>query len=91
MKLYLGSDSEEASAETMKKRRQRLKKKLLDQYGEKILVLQMHTDILDVIIKASRLSDQFQMKDDCDQVITTAAKYIRNGTENYSNNLPPLN
>ena len=30
VKLYLGSDTDEASGETMKKRRQRLKKKLLD-------------------------------------------------------------
>ena len=31
------------------------------------------------------------MKDDCDQFITTAAKYIRIDTENYCNNLPPSN
>ena len=30
VKLYLGSDTDEASGKTMKKRRQRLKKKLLD-------------------------------------------------------------
>ena len=36
VKLYLGSGTNEASSETVKKRRQRLKKKLLDYYGEKI-------------------------------------------------------
>ena len=57
MKLYLGSDTDEASGETEKKRRQKLEKKLLDYYEEKILVFQTHIDIPDVIIKASRLSD----------------------------------
>lgn len=32
MKLYLGSDADQASGETMNKRRQKLKKKLLDYY-----------------------------------------------------------
>ena len=31
------------------------------------------------------------MKDDYDQIITTAAKYIRSNIENYCNNLSPLN
>ena len=75
----------------MKKRRQRLKKKLLEYYGEKILVLQTNANIPDVIINASRLSDQFTMKDDCEQIVTSAAKYIRSDIENYCNNLPPLN
>ena len=42
MKLYLGSDTDKASGETLKKREQRLKKKLLDYYREKILVLQTY-------------------------------------------------
>ena len=64
MKLYLVSYTDEASSETTKKRRQRLKKKLWDYYGEKILVLQTHTGIPDLIINVSHLSDQFMMKDD---------------------------
>ena len=42
MKLYLGSDTDKASGETLKKSEQRLKKKLLDYYTEKILVLQTY-------------------------------------------------
>ena len=37
------------------------------------------------------MSGQFTMKDDCDQIITTAAKYIRSDIENYCNSLPRLN
>ena len=47
VKLYLVSDTGEASDKTIKKRRQRLIKKRLDYYGEKILVFQTHTDISD--------------------------------------------
>ena len=91
VKLYLGPDTDKTSSETMKKRRQRLKKKLLHYYGEKKFVLQIHADISDVIINASRLLDQFTRKDDCDQIIITVAKYIRGDIENYCNNLHPLN
>ena len=75
VKLYLGSDTDKASGETIKRRRQE-KKKLLHYYGEKILALQTHTDTVDGIINGSRLSYQFTMKDDCDLIVTTAAKYI---------------
>ena len=43
------------------------------------------------MINASRLSDQFTMMDECDQIFTTAAKYIRSDIENYCNSLPRLN
>ena len=45
VKLYLGSDTDKASGETIKRRRQE-KKKLLHYYGEKILALQTHTDLV---------------------------------------------
>ena len=31
------------------------------------------------------------MKDDCDLIVTTAAKYTRSNIKNYCNILPPLN
>ena len=31
------------------------------------------------------------MKDDCDLIVTTAAKYMRSNIKNYCNILPPLN
>ena len=67
------------------------KKKLLGYYREKILVLQTHTDIPDVIINKSCLTDQFTMKDDYYQIIKIAAKYMRTVIENYCNNWTTLN
>ena len=31
------------------------------------------------------------MKDDCNLIVTTAAKYVRSNIKNYCNILPPLN
>ena len=56
----------------------------------KILVLQTHTGIPDVIINVSRLSDQFMMRDDCDVIATTAAKFMKSNIKNHCNILPPL-
>ena len=74
-----------------KKRRQRLKKKLLDYYGEKLLLLPRHTDIPDVIIDASHFSDQFSYEGWLWPSFYNCSRYIRSGIDNYCNNLPPLN
>ena len=73
VKLYLGSDIDEASGETVKKRR-REKTKLLDYWLKNSFRLLRRknisfTEILDVIINVSRLSDKFTIKDDCDQLL----------------------
>ena len=73
VKLYLGSDIDEASGETVKKRR-REKTKLLDYWLKNSFRLLRRknisfTDVLDVIINVSRSSDKFTIKDDCDQLL----------------------
>ena len=90
VKLYLGSDSDKASGETIKKRKQE-KKKLLDYCREKILISQTHADVPYVIINALCLSGQLTNKDDCGLTVTTTAKYISSNIKNCCNKLPPLN
>ena len=97
VKLNLGFDIDEPSDETIKNRRQKKMKflvywlkKTFRYLQRKILVLQTHTDILDVIINVSRLSDQFTMRDDCDVIATTAAKCMKSNIKNHCNILPPL-
>ena len=73
VKLYLGSDIDKASGEAVKKRR-REKTKLLDYWLKNSFRLLRRknisfTEILDVIINVSRLSDKFTIKDDCDQLL----------------------
>ena len=89
VKLYLGLILTKQVVKLSKKEDKR-KKKLSDYFGEKILVLQTHTNIPNVIINASGLSDQFTMKDDCGLTVTTTAKYIESNIKNYCNKLPPL-
>lgn len=93
LRLYLNNENEyDVNPETLKKRRKRLKEKLLSHYGDKIFILQSSNNIPDVIISASSLYDKVKANsEDYNNIIKTAAKYIRDDIEKYCDGLPPTN
>ena len=82
MEIYFDTECDCLSS-TLHKRRSRLKIRLLNYYGDQIMILETISDSSAVVINSASAKNKFTMTENHEELITKAAIFIRSDIEEY--------
>ena len=92
MKIYFDTDCD-CLPSTLHKRRSRLKIRLLNYYGDQIMILETTSNSSAVVINSASVKNKVTMTENHEELITKAAIFIRSDIEEYCKKIAtnPLN
>ena len=79
------------ASDAIRQARKRLKAKLQQHYGQRLLFVAPSENKTEVVINADTVSQHISPKDDNDSIIVSVARYPRNVIKQHCESLPPLN
>ena len=88
--ICYGNSSNDASKESVLKRKQRLKKMINDHYGDSILIIGTNVNHPEVIIYARNLDSKVTLNSCKESIIKNAAACLRKDIIEFCSKLPPL-